>query len=212
MVSIGRRPNLDKLGLETLGVALNDHGVPLFNPNTMQIGDLPIFIAGDTTGERAILHEAGDEGKIAGYNASHDEILAFKRKTPLAITFCDPNIVAVGTPWSELQEEAGIAVGEMRFGPVGRALIMAKNKGILRLYAEKASGKLLGAAMIAPRGENLGHLLAWSIQQELTVFDLLKMPYYHPVIEEALQATLYDLVDKVDPQPAPLKELDTLHD
>jgi dihydrolipoamide dehydrogenase len=210
LVSIGRRPNLDNLGLERLGIALNDLGVPLFNPNTMQIGDLPVFIAGDTTGERAILHEAGDEGKIAGYNASHEEILAFKRKTPLAITFCDPNIATVGMPWSELHDRAEIAVGEMQFGPVGRALIMSKNKGILRLYAEKASGKLLGAAMIAPKGENLGHLLAWSIQQELTVFDLLKMPYYHPVIEEALQATLYDLVNKVDPKPAPLKELDVL--
>ena len=58
----------------------------------------------------------------------------------------------------------------MQFGPVGRALIMARNKGILRVYAETASGKLIGAAMIAPKGENLGHLLAWSIQQELTVF------------------------------------------
>jgi dihydrolipoamide dehydrogenase len=210
LVSIGRKPNLDNLGLERLGIALNDQGVPLFNPNTMQIGNLPIFIAGDTTGERAILHEAGDEGKIAGYNASHEEIIAFKRKTPLAITFCDPNIATVGMPWSELQDRAEIAVGEMQFGPVGRALIMGKNKGILRLYAEKASGKLLGAAMIAPKGENLGHLLAWSIQQELTVFDLLKMPYYHPVIEEALQATLYDLVNKVDPKQAPLKELDIL--
>jgi dihydrolipoyl dehydrogenase len=210
LVSIGRRPNLDNLGLERLGIALNDQGVPLFNPNTMQIGDLPVFIAGDTTGERAILHEAGDEGRIAGYNASHDAIIAFKRKTPLAITFCDPNIATVGVSWSELQDRAEIAVGEMRFGPVGRALIMGKNKGILRLYAETASGKLLGAAMIAPKGENLGHLLAWSIQQELTVFDLLKMPYYHPVIEEALQATLSDLVDKVDPKPGPLKELDIL--
>jgi dihydrolipoamide dehydrogenase len=64
--------------------------------------------------------------------------------------------------------------------------------------------------MIAPRGENLGHLLAWSIQQNLSVFDLLKMPYYHPVIEEALQAALYDLAAKVRPQDAPLLELDVL--
>ena len=61
--------------------------------------------------------------------------------------------------------------------------------------------------MIAPRGENLGHLLAWSIQQGLTVFDLLKMPFYHPVIEEALQAALYALIEHVDPHPEPLREL-----
>jgi dihydrolipoamide dehydrogenase len=64
--------------------------------------------------------------------------------------------------------------------------------------------------MIAPRGENLGHLLAWSIQQGLTVFDLLKMPFYHPVIEEALQAALYNLLVQLDPPPTPLRELDEL--
>ena len=188
----------------------NAHGVPLFNANTMQIGALPIFIAGDTNGDRPILHEAIDEGKIAGYNAAHDDVVAFKRKTPLAVAFCDPNIVTVGACWSELEGRDHIAVGEMQLGPVGRALIMAKNKGFLRVYSERADGRLLGAAMIAPKGEHLGHLLAWSIQQRLTVFDLLKMPFYHPVIEEALKAALYDLLNKISRQPAPLPELDVL--
>lgn len=211
LISAGRIPNLDKLGLEDLGIPLNQQGLPNFNPTTMQIADFPLFIAGDTTGDRPILHEAGNEGKIAGYNATHEPSLAFKRKPHFAITFCDPNIVTVGMSWLELADRDDIAVGEMRFGPVGRALIMAKNKGVLRIYAEKSSGKLLGAAMIAPRGENLGHLLAWSIQQGLTVFDLLKMPFYHPVIEEALQAALYNLLPKLDTHPEPLRELDLLH-
>jgi dihydrolipoamide dehydrogenase len=210
LASLGRRPNLARLGLEALGAPLDGNGVPVYDPHTMQVGDLPIFLAGDITGDRPILHEAGDEGRIAGYNASHDPILRFRRKTPLAITFCDPNIVSVGASWAQLQERDDVVVGEMRMGPVGRALIMAKNKGMLRVYADQASGRLLGAAMIAPRGENLGHLLAWSIQQNLSVFDLLKMPYYHPVIEEALQAALYDLAAKVRPQDAPLLELDVL--
>jgi dihydrolipoamide dehydrogenase len=210
LASLGRRPNLDRLGLDALGAPLDGDGVPLYDPHTMQMGELPIFLAGDITGDRPILHEAGDEGRIAGYNASHEPILRFQRKTPLAITFCDPNIVSVGASWAELQDRDDVVVGEMRMGPVGRALIMAKNKGMLRVYADKASGRLLGAAMVAPRGENLGHLLAWSIQQGLSVFDLLKMPYYHPVIEEALQAALYDLAANVQPRHVPLLELDVL--
>ncbi len=81
--------------------------------------------------------------------------------------------------------------------PVGRALIMGKNKGVLRVYADRRSGLILGAEMIAPKGENLAHLLCWCIEQGLTVGRLLRMPFYHPVIEEALQAALYDLYDKV---------------
>ncbi|NIP73349.1 MAG: dihydrolipoyl dehydrogenase [Gammaproteobacteria bacterium] len=192
LVSMGRVPNLQRLDLARLGVTLDERGIPAFDRETMQVGELPVFIAGDATGERPILHEAGDEGRIAGYNAVHEPVARFRRKTPLAITFCDPTVATVGSAWDELDPER-IAVGEMRLGPVGRALIMGKNKGMIRLYADRSDGRLLGAALAAPRGEDLAHLLAWSTQQGLTAADLLKMPYYHPTIEEALQAALRDL-------------------
>jgi dihydrolipoamide dehydrogenase len=205
--SIGRQPNIERLGLDVIDAPLDARGIPVYNPNTMQVGDLPVFLAGDVTGERPLLHEAGDEGRIAGQNAASDEVAAYRRKTPLSITFCDPNIVQVGLRYAELDLDT-TAVGEVKMAPVGRALIMAKNKGIIRVYADKASGKMLGAEMACIKAENLGHLLAWSIQQGLTVGQLLQMPFYHPVIEEALQAALYDLYAKVDAKnPGPLTEL-----
>jgi dihydrolipoamide dehydrogenase len=207
LCSIGRVPNVEGLGLENLGVDLDAHGIPAFDPSTMQVGALPVYIAGDVTGERPVLHEAGDEGKIAGYNAARGEHAAFRRKTPLYINFCDPNICAVGQRYSELDPDTS-AVGQINFAPVGRALIMGKNKGVLRVYADKASGRLLGAEMIGPKGENLAHLLCWCIEQGLRVGDLLRMPFYHPVIEEALQAALYDLYGKVEAKnPGGLTEL-----
>ena len=196
LASLGRKPNLDQLGLENVAIERDDRGIPVYDPHTMQIGDSSIFIAGDVNADRALLHEAGHEGRVAGYNAVH-EITAFKRKTALGITFCDPNIATVGAQLDELNE-ADIAIGEIQFGPVGRALIMAKNRGVLRVYANKADGRLLGAAMACVKAENLAHLLAWSIQQGLSVQDLLKMPFYHPVIEEALQAALYSALGQLD--------------
>jgi len=207
LASLGRRPNLDNLAIENAGIPMDERGIPLYNRNTMQIGDSHIFIAGDVDGERQLLHEAGDEGRIAGHNATSDSIDAFKRKTPLAINFCDPNICHVGSRWSELDPET-TAVGEIKFNPVGRAMIMGKNTGILRVYADKQSGRLLGSEMFCTKGENLAHLLAWCIQQELTVGQLLQMPFYHPVIEEALQAALYDLYHKVEAKnQTPITEL-----
>jgi dihydrolipoamide dehydrogenase len=197
LCSIGRVPNVENLGLENLGVELDARGIPAFNPSTMQVGDLPVFIAGDVTAFRPILHEAGDEGKIAGFNAATGERAAFRRKTPLFINFCDPNICAVGTRWNELDHDA-TAVGQINFAPVGRALIMGQNRGVLRVYGDKQTGRILGAEMIGPKGENLAHLLCWCIEQGLTVGRLLRMPFYHPVIEEALQAALYDLYAKVE--------------
>ena len=197
LASMGRRPNLDNLGLEALGVELDGNGVPVYDVHTMQVGDLPVFIAGDVTARRPMLHEAGHEGRIAGFNAMQEKPVAFRQKTPLAITFCDPNIATVGQQLDEL-DEAAIAVGEISFAPVGRALIIGKNRGVLRVYADRRDGRLLGAAMACVKGEHLAHLLAWSIQQGLSVFDLLKMPFYHPVIEEALQAALYSMLGQIE--------------
>jgi dihydrolipoamide dehydrogenase len=66
LVALGRRPNIDLMGLENLGVALDEQGVPPFNPHTMQIAELPVYIAGDANRHLPLLHEALDEGYIAG--------------------------------------------------------------------------------------------------------------------------------------------------
>ena len=201
LASLGRKPTLANLNLEATNILLDENGVPVYDPLTMQVGDLPIFIAGDANADRPILHEAGHEGRVAGYNAvrhaANVPIEKFKRKVPLAITFCDPNIAIVGAQLSELNQD-DIAIGEIQFAPVGRALILGKNRGLLRLYVQKSDGLLVGACMCCVKAENLAHLICWSIQCGLTVFDMLKMPFYHPVIEEALQAALYNVLSKLD--------------
>lgn len=195
--SLGRKPNLDNLNLTVTDMVLDDRGVPVYDVLTMQVGDLPIYIAGDVNVDRPILHEAGHEGRVAGYNAVHEPVEKFKRKVMLGVTFCDPNIATIGAQLSELNG-AEIAIGEIQFAPVGRALIIGKNRGLLRLYVQKSDGLLLGASMCCVKGEHLAHLIAWSIQKGMTVFDMLKMPFYHPVIEEALQAALYNVLSQLD--------------
>ena len=197
LASLGRKPNLDNLNLQATDIILDANGVPLYDPLTMQIGDLPIYIAGDVNADRPLLHEAGHEGRVAGYNAVHQPVEKFKRKVALGITFCEPNIATAGAQLSELNEE-DIAIGEIQFSPVGRALIMGKNRGLLRLYVRKSDGLLLGACMCCVKAENLAHLISWSIQSGMSVFDMLKMPFYHPVIEEALQAALYNVLAQLD--------------
>ena len=195
--SMGRRPNIDKLNLEATTLELSANGVPVFNPNTMQLGTSSIYIAGDCNANKPILHEAAFEGRVAGFNIMQDSPVAFKLKTPLAITFCEPNIVTVGEKISKLNPQT-TAIGEVKMAPVGRALIMGKNRGLIRLYADINTGKLLGASMACVKGENLGHLLCWCIEMNMTVHQMLRMPFYHPVIEEALQAALYDLKSKLN--------------
>lgn len=205
LAAIGRKPNIEHLDLEKIGVPLNERGLPEVDPTTMQIADLPIFMGGDVDGHRPLLHEAIDEGIVAGYNAVRQENHCFRRRTPLAIIFSEPNIAVVGRTFREIQDIPHV-IGEDRFEDQGRALIAGKDEGIIRVYADAEDGTLLGAEMVAPDGEHLAHLLALGIQHSLTVFEMLHMPFYHPVVEEILASALRELASKVK-QPSRTLEL-----
>ena len=211
LVALGRRPNLRSLGLDRLDLELDERGVPRYDPHTLQVGNYRIFIAGDAGGGAGLLQKAADQGRIAGFNALRPKPQPFKQKAPFSILFSDPNIALVGAAWEDL-DSWDTAVGQYRFGPLGRAIIMRKNRGMIRLYAEKASGRLLGGAMIGPGCEHLGHLLAWAVQQEMTVTEALRMPFYHPVIEEALQDALHELGRQCDPATGSMDSFERLHD
>jgi dihydrolipoamide dehydrogenase len=200
LVSTGRVPNIDNLGLETLGIAMDESGIPVHDPDTLQVGNLPLFIAGDTSGREPILHEAWDDGRVAGYNATRANRAGFKRRACLHITFSEPNIVMAGRHFKELEPSSFVA-GRCVFQDQGRAMIRNQNRGLLHVYVDAGNGRLLGAEMCAPDGEHVGHLLAWAIQQGMSVFDALKMPFYHPVIEEGLRDALKHAASRVKAKP-----------
>ena len=156
----------------------------------MQCGDSPIFIAGDANNYLPLLHEAADEGAIAGMNAaSWPAIEIGVRRSPISIVFSEPQIMMVGQRFADLNPDE-IVIGEVDFGDQGRSRVMLKNQGRLRIYADRGSQQFLGAEMIGPRAENLAHLLAWAHQMRMTVPMMLDMPFYHPVVEEGLRTAL----------------------
>jgi dihydrolipoamide dehydrogenase len=197
LAATGRVPNLRKLQLQHTGLRLNAAGVPHFDPCTMQCGDSPIFIAGDADNERPLLHEATDQGRIAGDNAGRfPDVQPGLRRTPFSIAFTDPQIAVVGQSYSELKDQH-IVIGEVSFENQGRSRVIRQNCGLLRVYAASGSGRFIGAEMIGPRNEHLAHLLAWACQNKMTINGMLDMPFYHPVIEEGLRTALRDAKEKL---------------
>ena len=196
LAATGRRPNVDDLGLENTSLELDDKGVPRYDPLSTQCGDAPIFIAGDADTKLPLLHEAADDGRLAGENAAAwPRVFRRGRRTPLTIVFSEPEIAMVGQSYSQLRE-AGVdfATGAVSFEDQGRSRVMLVNSGMLRVYGEQGTGLLLGAEMMAPAGEHLAHLLAWAIASRTTVMELLQRPFYHPTIEEGLRTALRELL------------------
>lgn len=200
LAATGRRPNTEGLNLEAAGIELDDRGLPTFDHRTMQCGDHPIFVAGDFDGERPVLHEAADEGRHAGANAAtHPDVRAHRRKTPLGIVFSDPQMAVVGTPGE--QADCDVACGEVDYRRQGRARVMDRNEGRVRIWGEVECGRIMGAEMLGPHVEHMAHLLAWAIQLDLTVDAALRLPYYHPVLEEGIRSAFADLAAKLRLEP-----------
>nr|WP_321445966.1 dihydrolipoyl dehydrogenase [uncultured Cohaesibacter sp.] len=197
LLATGRPPTLKGLNLEATGAKLDEKGMPNVNPLTFQIESLALFMAGDVTGTRPVLHEASTEGTIAGRNAAH-----FPHSTPsdpmvsFAITFSDPPVATIG----EGPKAANIT-GRASYANQGRAKVEGKAHGLVDLHAD-ASGRLTGADLCAPGGEHLAHLIAWMIEQKMTARAVLAMPFYHPTLEEGLKGALREICNQTN-NPAP---------
>lgn len=208
LAATGRRPALARLGLEHADIELDDRGIPVgWDPRTTQIGDAPLFLAGDVTGLRPVLHEAAGEGRIAGANAAHwPKVRAHVRQLPLMIMFSDPQVAIVGEIPSADTCGCTHEFGEVNFAKQGRARVIDEAHGRVRIYANRDCGELVGAELIGPGVEHLAHLLAWAIERRVTAREALRLPYYHPVLEEGLRTAIGELSERLKhaEQPAPL--------
>jgi dihydrolipoamide dehydrogenase len=207
LCAIGRVPNLDGLDLERAGLPAGPDGVPVTDADTCQVGETPVFLAGDVANRRLLLHEAADDGRIAGDNAGRfPDVRVRPRRAALSIVFSDPQIAVAGRGYAELRA-AGIefAEGAVDFGDQGRARVMLRNAGRLHIYGERHTGLFLGAEMIAPDAEHLAHLLAWAVHNRMTVQHMLDAPFYHPVVEEGVRTALRALNRALNMGPVPVE-------
>lgn len=197
LVAAGRPPALDGLDLQKTGLVLDEHGKPEFDRETLRCGDAPIFIAGDAAADRPVLHEVSSEGAIAGRNAaSYPTVSPGHRWVPFTIAFCDPQVVAIGDVSGERA-----TIGEASYDSQGRALAMDTAHGVARLFAHPHDGRLIGASLVTPAAEHLGHLLAWNIERGITATEMLDLPFYHPTYEEGLKAALRAICEAVGKPP-----------
>ncbi|SEG30782.1 dihydrolipoyl dehydrogenase [Marinobacterium lutimaris] len=196
LAATGRRPNVDNLGLENTSLELDEHGIPLFDTETLQCGNSAVFIAGDANNHLPLLHEASDEGHIAGGNAGrYPDVRAGHRTQPLAVVFSDPQIATVGMSTAKIAQYDTrlVASASLAFADVARAKVLNRTEGLMKVWADRKTGRLLGAELLGPDVEHLAHLLAWAMERGQTLDEMLAMPYYHPVLEEGLRSLLREL-------------------
>ena len=182
----GRRPALEGLGLAAAGIEADDRMVR--HDETMRTTNPRVHVAGDATGLYQILHLANQEGAVAGHNAAaRGEPRVMDYRLRMAAIFTDPPFACVGLSEEEARR-AGIepACAVKRFPEQGRAITMEARHGLFKVVADASSGEILGAQILGPRADDLIHVISAVMYYRGSARDLLRMPWYHPTLSEAL--------------------------
>ena len=195
LAASGVKPELEPLGLEAAGLELDDHGTPVFDPHTRRCGGSDVFIAGDASPDRPVLHEARLEGEAAGVSVAGGD--PDPRPPMLSMTFTEPGIVFVGCDHDDLPP--GHRIGTADFAGNGRVRIDEGPDmgGVARVYAD-ADGRLIGGTIVGPGAEHAGHLLAFAVARGLTAAEFDDLPLYHPTVEEVLRNAVRELTPPLE--------------
>ncbi len=186
LMAAGRRAALDDLGLEHVGLRAS-HG-RLEHDACMRTVNPRIFVAGDATGNYQILHLANQEGQVAGHNAAGAKPEAtMDYRLAIHVVFTDPPYAQVGDTEDEaLQDGRDVIVGRARFAETGRAITMETHHGIWKLFADRATGEILGSTILGPRADDLVHLVAVMMHYGARAPDIGRLPWYHPTLSEVM--------------------------
>ena len=185
LVSVGRKPNTERLNLKAIGVATDPKGFVVTN-NKMQTNVSGIYAIGDARGPPMLAHKASKEGIIAAEVIAGMPSAADWTVVPEAI-FCDPEIASAGLTEAKAIE-AGFTVKKSRFqfAALGRALSTGEPEGFVKIVSNAGDGRLLGAQIVGPEASNLISEVALAIEMGATVEDIALTVHPHPTLPEAI--------------------------
>ncbi len=195
LVSAGRKANTAGLGLEEAGVALTPNG-GIEVDDRMRTTKAGVYAAGDVTGRDLFVYMAAYGAKVAATNAVNGDGRRYDNLAMPAVVFTDPQVASVGLT-EAVARARGIRVKTsiLSLDNVPRALAARDTRGLIKLVAEDATGKLIGAHILAPEGADSIQTAALAIKRGMTYAELGDMifPYLTTVEGLKLAAQTFDM-------------------
>jgi dihydrolipoamide dehydrogenase len=185
LMSIGRKPQTNGLGLENTKVQVNERGW-IIADNTLKTSDNSIYAIGDIVGEPMLAHKASHEGRVA-VDAISGKKVAFEPLAIPAVVFTDPEIA-----WAGITENQAIAKGinfvmsKFPWAASGRATTLDRNDGLTKLIIDPETERILGIGICGP---GAGEMIAegvLAIEMGATVSDLALTIHPHPTLSETV--------------------------
>jgi mercuric reductase len=186
LVATGRAPNTRSLNLEAAGVAINAQGAIVIDQG-MRTNSPNIYAAGDCTDQPQFVYVAAAAGTRAAINMMGGSAALDLTAMP-AVVFTDPQVATVGYSDAEAQHD-GIETDSrtLTLDNVPRALANFDTRGFIKLIAEKGSGRLLGAQVVAPEGGEVIQVAALAIRNRMTVQELADQLFPYLTMVEGIK-------------------------
>ncbi|WJQ11586.1 dihydrolipoyl dehydrogenase [Geobacillus stearothermophilus] len=183
LVTVGRRPNTDELGLEQIGIKMTNRG--LIEVDQQCRTSVPnIFAIGDIVPGPALAHKASYEGKVAAEAiAGHPSVVDYIAIP--AVVFSDPECASVGYFEQQAKDEGiDVIAAKFPFAANGRALALNDTDGFLKLVVRKEDGVVIGAQIIGPNASDMIAELGLAIEAGMTAEDIALTIHAHPTLGE----------------------------
>lgn len=192
LVAVGRRPNTDQLGLETVGVQLDSHGFVQVDPRLASNVE-GIWAAGDVRGGPQFTHTSWDDNRILQSQMLGDGKRTTNRIVPYAI-FIDPELGRVGlTETQARQSGREIKVARFDMSQSGKATEIGETSGFIKVIADAQTDRILGAAVLSTEGAELVHIYVNLMNADAPYTVIRDAIQTHPTLAEALQSAVSNL-------------------
>lgn len=185
LVTVGRKPNSEDLGLEQAGVKIDQRGFIVVDKK--QRTSVPnIFAIGDVAGQPMLAHKASREGEvaaevIAGHKSEQDAVAI------PAVIFTDPEIASVGLTEAQAQQQGHkVVTGKYNFGGLGRAMAALETDGFVKIVADAETHLVLGVHVVGPAATDLISEGSFALEMGAFLPDMALTIHPHPTLGEAM--------------------------
>ena len=185
LVAVGRTPNSKNLGLEKIGVKIDQKGFVTVD-NQLRTNIKNIFAIGDVAGQPMLAHKASKEGLVAADVIAGKKVAYDVRAMP-AVIFTTPEIATVGFSETEAKAKGKkYKLGKFPFAASGKALATGETEGFVKILADEETDGVLGVGIVGPEASNLIGEAALAIEMGAFAEDIALTVHPHPTLTEAL--------------------------
>jgi dihydrolipoamide dehydrogenase len=185
LVSVGRRPNSEGLGLENTKVEIDERGFIKVD-GQRRTAEPTIYAVGDVAGEPMLAHKATHEGRLAAEAIAGHNVVFEPRAIP-AVVFTDPEIAWCGLSETDAKEQGkSVTVARFPWGASGRAITLGRSDGMTKLLLDPDTEQVLGVGMVGP---GAGELIAegvLAIEMAAVASDVKLSIHPHPTLSETV--------------------------